>query len=31
VAGGRRLIWQKRNGRWLIVEDHFPTQYTPVK
>jgi ketosteroid isomerase-like protein len=30
-AGERRLIWKKRNGQWLIVEDHFPTQYTPVK
>lgn len=28
--GDRRLVWQKRAGRWLIVQDYFPTRYTPV-
>ncbi|MBV9468683.1 MAG: nuclear transport factor 2 family protein [Abitibacteriaceae bacterium] len=28
--GDRRLVWQKRDGRWLIVQDYFPTRYTPV-
>jgi hypothetical protein len=26
--GDRTLIWERRNGRWLIVEDRFPGSYT---
>jgi ketosteroid isomerase-like protein len=28
LIGQRRLTWQKINGRWLIVEDIFPKNYT---
>jgi ketosteroid isomerase-like protein len=29
-AGDRRLIWEKRDGQWLIIEDDFSHSYTPV-
>lgn len=31
LAGTRSLVWRKIKGRWLIVEDVFPKNYTVVK
>lgn len=31
VLGNRVLIWEQQGGRWLIVEDRFPSSYTSTR